>query len=730
MAAVGPPPVLPVPAPAPATFASKFSDASVDPTGGNVSALMSPFLHSLTDPNQNTDTNTIKDRLATSGAQRQFIAATIVSNGKSRLYICPHRWDEGLIGTNPDLNNKFFAFEGELVANSGHTVEIDTSVFNLFNNQLAVPTVNHITSSIASDPNLEMLGPYTANDAHTEPVKTRRIVPIPHFLAGLWMPFSEGITAKYFWETVYPAIQAAGFEADCKALIQFFQIMITRAGNQGNLSALEVTRPTPPARNIHLINRQLEILHHHFPQLRPDTVVQQTNLIAAGLGTLAQQQRDQYEEQKQEKELAKLKTFEKWVGRTTFLNILKMLQVANELQLVRECPVYKDMAEAKSAERMGVLQAAVDALLVQRGIKHFGLILSPGLFSNITTWRWWRTHEDSIATGLFGNAFLFGETDEEHQQSVNRQVGLVQSGEHSVSHTDAKDILKVSVNLPRENKSLDNLKRMEILASVLLPDSHPFLTYLRAHVAQFGDFLHKWEGVELSDPRLQPAKGVLHLQWWSLRSSIYWRNQTSSVTPIALPSPSELMDEIELKKQWEPTISTNLRQTLKLDAFCRLGEATGLKGATISMDNASLASGLTSTTKGSTLTVEDLFRYLGAAGAQSPAGGAGAGGASGTSKTGTGQMNVDFNEHKFGELKRRKQNGNMIKCRDIRMRIRRQELPELPPSKVDNQPMCLAWHVKGLCNPDCPRAADHVKYESAEYDPLFQWCVANYPKDE
>ena len=38
---------LPVPTPFQAKFVTKFTDASTDPTGGNPSALMAPFLHNI-----------------------------------------------------------------------------------------------------------------------------------------------------------------------------------------------------------------------------------------------------------------------------------------------------------------------------------------------------------------------------------------------------------------------------------------------------------------------------------------------------------------------------------------------------------------------------------------------------------------------------------------------------------------------------------------------------------
>jgi hypothetical protein len=298
-------PGLPVPAPATASFPSKYSDASQDPTGSNEGALLNPFVVNLTNPTQNADTRELRNQVAVSGNQRKFLGATIVSGGLARLYVCPTRWEDGLTGTNPDLNGKYFAFEGELVNNTGHTVEINLDVFNLLTNQHAVPTINDIITAIAADPNLQMMGPYTPGDTHTEAVKTRCVVPVPHFIGGLFLAHPDGISARQFWEQVYPVIEGAGKVADCKALLQFFQLMMTSSGAPGQPSVLDTTRPSPPARNVTLIERQHELILHHFPMLRPDAMVQQASHIATEIGQLAHQQRLQYEEARLEKEKAK-----------------------------------------------------------------------------------------------------------------------------------------------------------------------------------------------------------------------------------------------------------------------------------------------------------------------------------------------------------------------------------------------------------------------------------------
>jgi hypothetical protein len=87
--------------------------------------------------------------------------------------------------------------------------------------------------------------------------------------------------------------------------------------------------------------------------------------------------------------------------------------------------------------------------------------------------------------------------------------------------------------------------------------------------------------------------------------------------------------------------------------------------------------------------------------------------------------NPHFLEATFGQYRRL----TSVKTRAIRRKISDGVLPALPASKVDNQPMCLAWQTKGQCNVCCPRAADHVAYTLDELGHLVVWCTTNYPKE-
>jgi hypothetical protein len=87
--------------------------------------------------------------------------------------------------------------------------------------------------------------------------------------------------------------------------------------------------------------------------------------------------------------------------------------------------------------------------------------------------------------------------------------------------------------------------------------------------------------------------------------------------------------------------------------------------------------------------------------------------------------NPHFLEGTFGHYRKL----TSVKTRGIRRQIKDGVLPALPVSKVDRQPMCLAWHTKGQCNLRCPRAADHVAYTVGELGNLVAWCTTHYPKE-
>ena len=180
-------------------------------------------------------------------------------------------------------------------------------------------------------------------------------------------------------------------------------------------------------------------------------------MIARGLGLIAMQQQEHYDEVKEARLAEKANPVEKWLGADKLRRLLRMLRLRNEANLVAACPVYKAMALAQEKFLMGVLQDAVDTKLIERSKRHTHILLSPGLFKNFTSLRWHHTVDDSLSSGFLGRSYLWEDTDEDPQHTLNQEVELVGERESAATRADAKEILKLEINLPQENKSIKNV---------------------------------------------------------------------------------------------------------------------------------------------------------------------------------------------------------------------------------------------------------------------------------
>jgi hypothetical protein len=411
-------------------------------------------------------------------------------------------------------------------------------------------------------------------------------------------------------------------------------------------------------------------------------------------------------------------------------SLCRLTQTRNERELSEACPVYPAVAKATKAQRQGVLQSHINQELVRRKEKYLSVIVSPGLYSSWISLMWYRTNSDSLDTGFLANLLLWGATDVEQQQAVNKEAQLAQEGGMGLSTADAREILKIKVNPPLGDESLDHLKRLDVVCSVVLPPDHTFSQYIKEHLAEMTAYWGRWKKVETEDPSQMGAKGIMHCQLLSLRGDTFWKNQLYSDEAVEMPKPTELIDNIENGMRWEPRLSTTFKEKINYSSFCAGGASQGA-GDDLSLP--SLANTLGSL---STLTNRSaLSQYL--ASLQSagldiagltptnPGGGGGGGG------RGEGE-NDDYNMVLFGEYKTRKVDGRIVKSKDVRAKIAAGDLPALPLSKVprtqEPKSMCLAWHTKGVCGANCPHKFDHISYTAAEYAPLKQWCEDNYPR--
>ena len=703
MAGLGGPPL---PGPAPPRFAGLFAEPANDQLQGECRDLLSPYLIDLN--GNNVSAEAARAQLAAAGNLRHPLCLGVVVEGKVHLFFLPFKW-ELAAGAAADaaLDNKLFAFDGELVGGQGCIVELPDDLFHQLNVQVHVGTVDHIKNELAGDAALDfMMGPFSNADAGTEVVKTRMACIIPFQYVRALLSQVDGVSPRYYFETVLPQIEADGKAAACLPMTRMFQVAITRQA-AGGPSILEVPRPVAPPRRIALLQHAQSLINHHFPESNPAYAAAHDGAIATQLANLHVQNQAHHDEAKLEKLEEKTKSVEKWLGPDNLARLHRFCRVRREADLP---DFWRRGAAAKEKDRLALLQSAVREELVAMGEAYLSesYCPPPKLLTNLVGMMWAMVNPDALETGALGNAFLFGDLDVEQQQEILAILELIRSGGASPSLTDSQELLKSKVNLPTETGSLRCVRRMEALFRAVLPVGHPALTFVSAHYQSMKGAEYMWQSHVPSNPMTKPVKGVLHLLWLSTRLTKYFQKQATTDDQVALEDPEGIMDKISLGDRWEPNLSPTFIARYSIHSLLSLGH----KPLGYPRDDGTAATDDISSLSGTT------GRSTGAPGGTS--GGSGGGGDGPPRNVRV--ENTHFNGALFDQYKVHK-----TKARALRDKIAKKEIRALPASKVDtSMPMCLAWHTKGQCNTGCPCAKDHVKYTADEYKDMHTWCQECY----
>ena len=716
--------------PAPPTLASLFADASLDPARGDWAAPMAAFKIDKDNVAANIPTDRLKNMVASSGALNQLLAYTTISGGRARLYTFMARWDDSIVAPNAMLDGKFFAIEGELVGHrgQGHVVQLEGTLFNNMGAVSVVPTVPTILAALAADATILEMGPYAAGDAGTEGVKSRKICSVPHSIAGLFVTQPDGVTWQHYFTVVYPVIVGEGKQAAYHPLTILFQQLTV-----GHLTAsINSPRPGAPAYSRELATRYMGIIDKVFPSLAPGAAAHANTQIATALGALATQNQQHHEEKAAAKAAKETKTVSGWLGDLRMKTLLYLTGCRDEAELVAACPVYLRMAKAPKGDRLAFLQDAVDDNLAAQGNKHLAVQISYPVFVNFLAMDWGRVSAHTLKTGFFGNMFLWGETDIEATISINAQAATLLNSDRAPTLTDTNAVLKLDVNPPIGGKGLGNFLRMGAVCEVLLPAANDFRKHLAVHNANFAHFQDTWVSTKLEGAGRTEIKGVLYLQAMSLRFSTYWNDQKTSASRVDLKSPTELVERImSTDETWVPNLSAALRTALNISALTRMagGGASPASKTSAAGDDATVSTmGLT----GMSINTADIsaFRTLIREEVGSVGGDKGRGGGP-KGKVNTQVSNTNYFGSLFGVFKDRKVKGKVVPCPVVRKAIKENELPQLPKSKASEDPMCLAWHVKGVCSSGCPRHGDHLlDYTIGKSRHMEAWCATNWPEEE
>ena len=212
-------------------------------------------------------------------------------------------------------------------------------VLDAWFNQTAVtqvPTAGLLAQELAAQPNADAFGPYVAGTPDTAPVVTRPIVLVPNKYAAPFL--STGMKPRDAYQVLTGMIHQDGNDVACEPLLDWLRTTLTPRGGATPAPATCVNPPVPPMFIDPAVQQafgdySVQIFYHDFPQLQSRHQHQSALLIAQGISTLTDEQRQTRLEAQQHnaERLAPKKPSELFGPRLE--RLMKWCQVASEADL-------------------------------------------------------------------------------------------------------------------------------------------------------------------------------------------------------------------------------------------------------------------------------------------------------------------------------------------------------------------------------------------------------------
>jgi hypothetical protein len=686
-----PPP--PGPAQAPMMYyRDYFADESNDPFNGQYTQVMAPYAVPLA--NAMTPANV--RNLAYSAKDQGLPTAFVLfheSDSKLHIYLQLDKFSTRMGMAPTQWDDDVFAAKGELNYNHQITVLWRNSYFQQ-TAAIRIPSTELINNTYAADPDIIHLGPYEPESADTtvHHVRNTCYVPpkyVPLFLAG-------PMTPRQAWEVVQTQIANDGNSEACAPLIQYIKATITRS-TMNVVPVVAVADPIVPLADDLLLTRRRKIIETNFPALNQNLARLQQNQIAGQLGLLVNETRTAREIDQRRRAEDKVKTPAQYLGD---VNLIKLLRYCNIADAAALPTFWNQISKSSKAQHLSILQWEISRIKEAINEPDLTFIATTPILEAIKSLHWEMTSNDSVTSGL--NIFLFGDQHVEEAYSMQQMYELLHGDGANPTLSDAAALVKAKAAAPKQiYQYRQQAVRFLIINKIILGVHHPLCTKLQAYCNKFlamESMLHDQQRDLLLLPTMLAKKLSVHCSNW------YKAQQR---TPAIVPPPNfiTVFEDIQHENHWQPIMSHSFLSNLGLAPLHRAPQLpTQLPRPHLpaplpvapSQPQRQPAPAPTRPTPTPTP-------------APAPA-------------VSTRVNNTSFNTELFQSFREAP-----TPCRIIRSRIRNEELPALPPSKLPSTELCLAWHVKGICNEGCSRKADHIAYTTEEYAPLKTWCDENYP---
>jgi hypothetical protein len=510
------------------------------------------------------------------------------------------------------------------------------------------------------------------------------MVPIPHRYMRYFV--TGPLTPRQAWEIVGADIINNNDQVACEILLDFIRLACCRSAAGDTASPLARASMAVPLADSALIQHRSELIAHKLPGLNSTPILAAGQQVAQSLGELVAKQRQSRQDMVDRHTASTLKTIEEYFGASTH-TLLRVCQVTNSSLLP---PVYQTMADyGKKKERI-TMQRAIDNMMSQMGLSQLHFVVTADLANKLSSLMW-KAHPEDLSQGV--HPFCVGETSPDAiavLQELARKYDLISSDGASPSLMDARELVGVGkAAVPRNLIALDAQNQLFlVLLQVFIGTTHNVTAAWERHTVSTQQQLLNLQFYTPRTARHQLLLFALIQRWCQLGFSYWLELQWNSMNDVVPPNWSELWMHITLKTDWESPLPDRYLAPLVPMAVppSSSGASSNASTAMSTITGGSAATPIAPGTTAATPTVVEGMvarckPYL--------------------------EAYAPF-----------RSSGNRV--REVMKTAHRDG--HAFPKNNQGIDMCVSYHVKGVCNSNCGRAADHSTHNPEETAPLLEWC--------
>ena len=325
------------------------------------------------------------------------------------------------------------------------------------------------------------------------------------------------------------------------------------------------------------------------------------------------------------------------------------------------------------------MQQSFDAMALALNMEGTQVPIAPDIAAKIRTLAFEMSDDDDLTTGL--HPFAFGYLNPEEIAAaciLQEQCMLVQQGQGAPTLSEAATFTRAGqTKLARAlTEATISCGKWRIVLHVLLGGGHQMTTRFDTFWRNWNSGLNFLLNVRTRTPGLFPA---LTMRWVQLRTTLWFHQQSTQNANVEAPDFDALLSKVRLQELWEPAIPARCLavpapQTPQLPTLHQLPVQ------------------------------QPPPNLPGQPGGPPP-----------------GPLSRGALERKSSPLNQAFQPfvALALRVRDV---LRRAGPSNRVPNNAAGTEMCLSCHIKGMCNANCARRADHRDHTPDEDNALLQWC--------